>query len=276
MFLNAQLRDQWFTENHPNGSDDPTEGFAGMDLPKATLSQSEVAALSATTRPVKRLKLTASHGVHDTRSAILTSIDLHIQNNQTKAKIHGLSQCHPIIGHLVRALGFVTPPKDEVGPRVTMPTISRAYAESYMRTVQFDGETPCSQGEQCECMRMATEVPFFKAENGFVGVAFPLPDQSEPVNGLCLLCNRKRTILLYYSSLMTRRRQTVLQTHSVRCEAGEYGTQACIMPIASSYNGIVAPFVKHERHHYVYINDHTLKHTPAVNFRYAPKSAEPD
>ena len=137
-------------------------------------------------------------------------------------------------------------------------------------------ERRCSQGEQCECMLMAHEVPFFAESDGFVGVAFYGPNADSPSHDDCLLCLRKR-VLLSHADVILKDQSNVgaTQPHAVVCGPGEYSEQACILISAAPLSNVVAPFVKHERHHYIY-GDQRIKQTSAVNFRSAFCSEPPD
>jgi hypothetical protein len=50
-----------------------------------------------------------------------------------------------------------------------VPVVTRAYEESYMRECMLEDEKPCSMGQYCECN-------FIDEHNGFVGVAFVMPE----------------------------------------------------------------------------------------------------
>ena len=74
----------------------------------------------------------------------------------------------------------------------TIPYVSRAYEESFMREPMYKEERPCAREKGCECM-------FIDASNPFIGVEFLLPgERPPPTPNLCVLCSRATTQQLYY------------------------------------------------------------------------------
>jgi hypothetical protein len=72
-----------------------------------------------------------------------------------------------------------------------VPVVSRAYEESYMRECAHEHEKPCSMGQYCECN-------FIDHEHAFVGVEFVMPELHSEDLGMCILCLRKLTQMLFY------------------------------------------------------------------------------
>ena len=74
--------------------------------------------------------------------------------------------------------------KEEVLPSPTVPYVTRAYEESFMRERLQSTERLCAKNEQCECM-------FIDPENPFVAVEFLLPGEKQPPTPhLCVVCCR--------------------------------------------------------------------------------------
>jgi len=165
-------------------------------------------------------------------------------------------------------------------PRVELELVSKAHESSYLRA-PMTKERACSQGDTCEGVLMAKENPFERDEDGFVCVEFRTPRQEqrphEPTEtGMCLLCLRKQTALTYYNAVANNcHTNEVTQPHRVKVDTiGEYSSDVCIRTRPNEFNGVVSPFVKHERHHYTY-RDGRIDQTGNVNFREAPPLIEP-
>jgi hypothetical protein len=60
-----------------------------------------------------------------------------------------------------------------------------------MRECVHEHDKPCSMGQYCECN-------FIDQEHAFVGVAFVMPELNSDETGMCILCLRKLTQLLFY------------------------------------------------------------------------------
>jgi hypothetical protein len=75
-----------------------------------------------------------------------------------------------------------------------VPLVTRKYEESFMRKCAGEHEKPCSMGEYCECN-------FIDAEHAFVGVSFVMPELHTEESGMCILCMRKLTQMVFYHVL---------------------------------------------------------------------------
>jgi hypothetical protein len=72
-----------------------------------------------------------------------------------------------------------------------VPVVSRAYEESYMHECMHEHDKPCNMGQYCECQ-------FIDEQHPFVGVAFVMPQIDSEDLGMCILCLRKLTMMLFY------------------------------------------------------------------------------
>jgi len=168
----------------------------------------------------------------------------------------------------------------ESAPRVALEEVSKKHEDGMLRQPVGD-ELPCQQVTACEGLLMAIDDPFEEADRGFKCVQFRTPSQvasgqTKTTTGMCLLCLRKQTMLAWYNAAASRRQQTsVCQPHRVRVGVvGEYAQSACIAANDGAFEGIVAPFVKHGRHHYEYC-DGRIVQTGHVNFREATLLPDP-
>ena len=119
-----------------------------------------------------------------------------------------------------------------------------------MREPQTRSERGCSMKSDCECM-------FIDRKNPFVGVQFVLPHvqggHQSNTNGLCILCLRKNTQLLFYKTLFQGYNpRTLIQKYGNICHtAGEYDVSAVLL---CNPNGPVScmplPIVAHQRNRY--------------------------
>jgi hypothetical protein len=74
----------------------------------------------------------------------------------------------------------------------SIPYVTRAYEESFMREPVYKEERSCARDKGCECM-------FIDTNNPFVCVEFLLPgERPPPTPNLCVLCSRATTQQLYY------------------------------------------------------------------------------
>ena len=168
----------------------------------------------------------------------------------------------------VKLLQNIKPPDDNM-PDVLIAT--RAYEETFLRECFSNKEQQCVMGAQCECMLIDISQPF-------VGVRFILPNalhtyegkktngsssnvqeqtedgMNKQENGMCLLCLRKVTQILFYQSIHRGVQMNgVIQKHGNICnEAGEYHSNAMLIcPPHGPICSMPLPIVAHQRSNYV-------------------------
>jgi len=127
-----------------------------------------------------------------------------------------------------------------------VPVVSRVYEERYMRECKNKDEQPCVCGVKCECM-------LIDDSQAFVGVQFQLPDVASSAAGMCVLCLRKTTTLLFYKTLYNGERiNAVIQKHGNLCnEPGEYHPSAMLCcPVNGPQHCMPLPIVAHQRNRY--------------------------
>jgi hypothetical protein len=129
----------------------------------------------------------------------------------------------------------------------SIPYVTRAYEESFMREPVYKDERPCARGKTCECMYIDTEHPF-------VGVEFLLPgERPGACPNLCVLCSRATTQQLYYDIMFDDQVvcgviQRFGNLHSVE---GEYALDAMLIASASAPIHVMPlPIVSHQRNRY--------------------------
>lgn len=131
-----------------------------------------------------------------------------------------------------------------------VPLVTRVYEENYMRQCISDSETPCVMQSQCECMLIDTKQPF-------VGVAFTVPSEASISNGMCLLCLRKTTQMLFYKTIHSGHNvKAVIQKYGNICnEPGEYHASAMLIcPPNGPVHSMPLPIVAHQRNKYTVVN----------------------
>lgn len=127
-----------------------------------------------------------------------------------------------------------------------VPIISKQYEENFMRSCSSSQEKPCISGSACECMFIDHNTPF-------VCIQFVLPQSIATSSGLCIICLRKITQLLFHKTIFNGLDpQTCIQKHGNICgEVGEYHTSAMLI---CNPNGPVhcmpLPIVAHQRNRY--------------------------
>lgn len=138
----------------------------------------------------------------------------------------------------------------------TIPIISRKYEETFMRECMNASEKACVFKGQCECMKI-------DAENTFVGVQFELPNVNSTKHGMCILCLRKSTHMLFYNILKQgHSTQTVIQKYGNICnETGEYHPSAMLIcPPNGPVHALPMPIVAHQRNRYSVVLHHGIKY----------------
>jgi|AntRauMFilla1563_2_1112583.scaffolds.fasta_scaffold00241_2 hypothetical protein len=129
---------------------------------------------------------------------------------------------------------------------VEIPLVTRVYEERFMRQCIGAHEKPCCMDNQCECMMISKSHPF-------VGVQFEIPNTEQGSNGMCVLCLRKITTLLFYRTIQKGITvNTQIQRHGNICnQADEYHPSVMLIcppngPVAS----MPLPIVAHQRNRY--------------------------
>jgi len=127
-----------------------------------------------------------------------------------------------------------------------IPLVTRVYEEQYMRQCIAPHEQPCCMGKQCECMMISKAHPF-------VGVQFAIPNTDVGGNGMCVLCLRKITTLLFYRTIQKGITvHTQIQRHGNICnQAGEYHPSVMLIcPPNGPVESMPLPIVAHQRNRY--------------------------
>jgi hypothetical protein len=138
----------------------------------------------------------------------------------------------------------------------SVPIVTRAYEESYMRECKDAAEKPCIFQSQCECMKI-------DPLNAFVGVQFDLPDMQTQEHGMCVLCMRKSTHIMFYNLLREGYNvKTVIQKYGNICnQAGEYHPSAMLIcPPNGPVHCMPMPIVAHQRNRYSVVTHHGIRY----------------
>ena len=138
----------------------------------------------------------------------------------------------------------------------SIPLVSRTYEEKYMRSCQYESEKACVMGVQCECM-------FIDSKNPFVGVQFQLPGEASNERGMCVICMRKTTQLLFYNVVKSGRSvNAIIQKHGNICDMeNEYHRNAMLIcPPTGPVRNMPLPIVAHQRNRYSVVDINGVKH----------------
>jgi len=140
-----------------------------------------------------------------------------------------------------------------------IPCYTKVYEESMMRPPMTPCETPCKNGNRCECIMIALNDPTINNSKGFVGVSLP------EKHNMCILCTRKKVSQSFYHYLITKTIPEIcIQPHYNIIERhNEYNKNIVFLP--TSFAGITDPFVMHLRHNYTYENNIIIQ-SSNVNF----------
>ena len=142
-----------------------------------------------------------------------------------------------------------------------IPIVTRTYEESFMRECKNDNEHACIFQGQCECMKI-------DPLNAFVGVQFSLPDIQAQEHGMCVLCMRKSTHIMFYNLLQEGYSvKTVIQRYGNICnQAGEYHPSAMLIcPPNGPVHCMPMPIVAHQRNRYSVITHHGIRYIQQRN-----------
>lgn len=154
-----------------------------------------------------------------------------------------LYQCVDTMCDLTIAAGLQEP---TAASTHNVPLVSRVYEERYMRECKRKDEIPCTLGVMCECM-------FVDCSQPFIGVQFQLPDVSSSAAGMCVLCLRKTTTLLFYKTIYNGEYiNSVIQKYGNICNvSGEYHPSAMLCcPVNGPLHCMPLPIVAHQRNRY--------------------------
>lgn len=142
----------------------------------------------------------------------------------------------------------ITPPN--------IPTITRAYEESFMREFQKGHERACANGDACECT-------LIDAGNQFVGVEFLLPFEHPGENpNLCVLCQRELTQKLYFDIMFDGKAfpLPIQKYGNIFNQPGEYAREVMLAcPANGPLHCMPCPIVSHQRNRYLVYKEHGLR-----------------
>ena len=128
-------------------------------------------------------------------------------------------------------------------PKDALPLVHRAYEESFMRSCHLADDTPCVMGQFCEC----------NVIDGFCGAAFLLPQVGAANPGMCVLCIRKTTQLLFYRIVASGMQTTqMIQMYgNIAGVPGEYNESVMLsVPPGGPVHCMPLPVVAHQRNRY--------------------------
>jgi hypothetical protein len=156
-------------------------------------------------------------------------------------------EIHSLISRLPYAQMLNQVFTDDASCAVTVPVVTRAYEESYMREVIHAHERPCISGESCECNFIDPMMPF-------IGVEFTMNDNNnDNVHQMCVLCSRRLTQELFFNMVYNghRFRGTIQRYGNLCNQPLEYAREAMLIsPSGSSMQNMPLPMVAHQRHRY--------------------------
>lgn len=151
----------------------------------------------------------------------------------------------------------------------TIPYVTRAYEEAFMREPMHAHERECARGKQCECM-------FVDRSQPFVGVEFLLPGEAQPrTPHLCVLCCRATTQQLYYDVMFDKMDfpGCIQRYGNIHSEPGEYALDAMLIAVQTAPVHVMPlPIVSHQRNRYAVHVSGGIKHLKQsrVHFQFTP------
>jgi len=127
-----------------------------------------------------------------------------------------------------------------------VPIITRVYEERFMRESTSPDEKDCIMRENCEGMHI-------DPANAFVCTQFVIPNISNEHQGMCVMCLRKTTQLLYYKTIYNGHNvNAIIQKYGNICnQVGEYHPSVMLIcPPNGPVNTMPVPIVSHQRNRY--------------------------
>jgi len=135
----------------------------------------------------------------------------------------------------------------------SIPLITRAYEESFMRECCNKSEKRCAMEEECECMKI-------DPCNKFVGTEFLLPgESSDQTPRLCVLCHRQLTQKCYFDVMFDGKNFPFpIQKYGNICAVpGEYALEVMLIcPPGGPIHVMPYPNVSHHRNRYIVVNSY--------------------
>jgi hypothetical protein len=154
----------------------------------------------------------------------------------------------------------------------TIPLITKAYEESFMREPMHSHERVCVMDSQCECN-------FISKDKGFVGVEFLLPNETDTGGRqTCILCHRRTVQTLFYDLLYSGRPfKGVIQRFGNICsKVGEYSNDVMLIcPIGGPVQCMPFPSVSHQRNRYSVVVQGGVRYAKQLNMDYVEDFRNP-
>jgi hypothetical protein len=158
---------------------------------------------------------------------------------------------------------------DDASTACSVPVVTRAYEESFMREPIYPHERKCVCGDNCEFNFIDPQMPF-------TGVEFTLNkdmeenENTETIPQMCVLCSRRTTQELFYNMVYNGQRfRGVIQRYGNLCQQpGEYAREVLLIcPQNGFTHNMPLPIVAHHRHRYSvysengtrYVRQHKVK-----------------
>jgi len=127
-----------------------------------------------------------------------------------------------------------------------VPIITHVYEERFMRESLGADEKDCIMRDNCEGM-------FIDSAHAFVCTQFVIPNVSNEHQGMCVMCLRKTTQLLYYKTIYNGHNvHALIQKYGNICnQADEYHPSVMLIcPPNGPVNTMPVPIVSHQRNRY--------------------------
>jgi len=201
---------------------------------------------------------------------VISVLDKHLEHKASSYMELDNLEFDPIL----QSVPFVKMMQNIEAPHLTqnIVLVTREYEEKFLRECLTASEQQCVMGTQCECMMLDSEQPF-------IGVQFVLPDSLQQdanmpnqnmsdfgitldmnpnshvsnEKGMCLLCLRKTTQILFYQSIHRGIHiNGIIQKHGNFCnQPGEYHRNAMLIcPPQGPIQCMPVPIVAHQRSNY--------------------------
>jgi len=145
-----------------------------------------------------------------------------------------------------------------------VPIISRAKEEESMRECYKPEDKPCIMQNSCECNFIDLQAPF-------VGVAFVGHEINMMHTGMCILCLRKSTQMLFYRVIAGGlQSNNLMQVYgNIAGVAGEYHESVMLtVPPHGPVQCLPLPVVAHQRNRYQVVVVNEKKHLKQINVGY--------
>jgi hypothetical protein len=248
---NDQEKDDTVDSEHLHSTESKRRCIESVDDPSTSMTGSHAARIPDSLLSIKPGTANGSATLSTERPFIPVIVPNVIGVSATE-KSPLVLEIHSLISRLPYQQMLNQVFTDDASSACSVPVVTRAYEESFMREPMYAHERKCVCGDNCEFNFIDPQMPF-------IGVEFTLNKdieengQIETIPQMCVLCSRRTTQELFYNMVYSGQRfRGVIQRYGNLCQQpGEYAREALLIcPQNGFTHNMPLPIVAHHRHRY--------------------------